>query len=153
MAKLGVTVLVIAPIGGVLGAGAKATIVKRTAATARSIEFDALLVAGGTSVTGDIKQTILLHEVFRQCKAIGAWGDGAAVLQAAGIDVSGPGVLVGAAVDKTFTGPLVLALGLHRVWERTDLVMPPRFRPQHRKQLGGKGAPGPSAKSGPRSAA
>jgi len=82
-----------------------------------------LLVAGGTSVIGDIKQTILLHEVFRQCKAIGAWGEGAAVLQAAGIDVSGPGVLVGAAVDKTFTGPLVLALGLHRVWERTDLVM------------------------------
>jgi len=122
MAKLGVTVLVIAPIGGVLGKGAKATIVKRTAATARSIEFDALLVAGGTSVTGDIKQTILLHEVFRQCKAIGAWGDGAAVLQAAGIDVSGPGVLVGAAADKTFTDPLVLALGLHRVWERTDLV-------------------------------
>ena len=115
MAKLGVTVLVIAPIGGVLGAGAKATIVKRTAATARSIEFDALLVAGGTSVTGDIKQTILLHEVFRQCKAIGAWGEGAAVLQAAGIDVSGPGVLVGAAVDKTFTDSLVLALGLHRV--------------------------------------
>jgi len=74
-------------------------------------------------VTGDIKQTILLHEVFRQCKAIVAWGDGAAVLQAAGIDVSGPDVLVGAAVDKTFTGPLVLALGLHRVWERTDLVM------------------------------
>ncbi len=72
MAKLGVTVLVIAPIGGVLGAGAKATIVKRTAATARSIEFDALLVPGGTSVTGDIKQTILLHKVFRQCKAIGA---------------------------------------------------------------------------------
>jgi len=94
-AKLGVTVLVIAPIGGVRGAGARATIVKRTAATARSIEFDALLVAGRTSVIGDIKQTILLHEVFRQCKAIGAWGDGAAVLQAAGIDVSGPGVLVG----------------------------------------------------------
>jgi hypothetical protein len=35
--------------------GCQATIVKRTAATARSIEFDALLVAGGTSVTGDIK--------------------------------------------------------------------------------------------------
>ena len=126
MAKLGVTVLVIAPIGGVLGAGAKATIVKRTAATARSIEFDALLVdallvPGGTSVTGDIKQTILLHKVFRQCKAIDAWGEGAAALQAAGIDVSGPGVLVGAAVDKTFTDPLVLALALHRVWERTDL--------------------------------
>ncbi len=93
MAKLGVTVLVIAAIGGVRGAGARATIVTRTTATAGSIEFDALLVPGGTA--GDIKQTILLHEVFRQCKAIGAWGEGAAVLQAAGIDVFAPGVLVG----------------------------------------------------------
>ena len=50
--------------------------VDRTLLTARSVEFDALVVAGGTTPTGDIKLTLLLQEAFRHCKALGAWGDG-----------------------------------------------------------------------------
>ena len=83
-AKLGATVLVIAPVGGVLSDGAHTQTVDRTLLTTRSVEFDALVVAGGTTPTGDIKLTLLLQEAFRHCKVLAAWGDGTAVLEAAG---------------------------------------------------------------------
>src|SRR6202522_3206247 len=50
-AKLGATALVIAPVGGVLGSGARKQTVDRTLLTTRSVEFDALVVAGGTAPT------------------------------------------------------------------------------------------------------
>ena len=50
-AALGVTALVIAPVGGLLKSGRRTVTVDRTLATARSIEFDALVVAGGTTPT------------------------------------------------------------------------------------------------------
>src|SRR6202000_3382378 len=52
-AWLGVTALVIAPFGGVLKAGRRRVTVDRTLLTARSIEFDALVVAGRTTATSD----------------------------------------------------------------------------------------------------
>ena len=121
-AALGVTALVIAPVGGVLKAGRRTVTVDRTLATARSIEFDALVVAGGTTPTGDIKVVVLLQEAFRHCKAIAAWGDGDAVLKSALISNKDSGVEV-AEVDKTFTANLAAALGLHRAWDRAAKVM------------------------------
>ena len=122
MGKLGATVLVLAAVGGTLKKARTTLMVDRTNVTARSIEFDAIVVAAGTTPTGDIKQTILLQEAYRHCKAFGAWGDGDAVLTGAGIDLDGPGVVVGASVDKAFTDTLVAAVGLHRAWDRADLV-------------------------------
>ena len=52
--------------------------VDRTLPTARSIEFDGAVVAGGTTPTGDIKLVVLLQEAFRHRQAIAAWGDGGA---------------------------------------------------------------------------
>jgi catalase len=121
--KLGATVLVIAPVGGVLGEGANAQVVERTRATARSIEFDTIVIAAGTAPSNDIKQVILLQEAYHHSKALGAWGDGAAGLEAAGIPAGGPGVLVGSTVGKPFIDELVAALGLHRVWDRAPAVM------------------------------
>jgi catalase len=120
---LGVTALVIAPVGGVLNAGRRKVAADRTLATARSIEFDALVVAGGTTPSRDIKLLVLLQEAFRHCKTLAAWGDGAAVLKAAGISVRDPGVEVSKSVDKAFTAQLAAALGLHRVWDRAPKVM------------------------------
>ena len=122
-AALGVTALVIAPVGGVLKAGRRTVTVDRTLATARSIEFDALVVAGGTTPTGDIKLVVLLQEAFRHCKAIAAWGDGGAVLKSARISSKDPGVEVAEEVDKAFTANLAAALGLHRAWDRAAKVM------------------------------
>ena len=53
-AALGVTALVVAPVGGVLKAGRRSVTVDRTLATTRSIEFDALVVAAGTAPVADI---------------------------------------------------------------------------------------------------
>ncbi len=122
-AALGVTALVIAPVGGVLKAGRRKITVDRTLATVRSIEFDALVVAGGTTPSHDIKLIVLLQEAFRHCKALAAWGDGAEVLKAARISVRDPGVEVSKSVDKPFTAQLAAALGLHRVWDRAPKVM------------------------------
>jgi catalase len=74
IAALGVTVPVVAPVGGVLKAGRRQVTVDRTLATTRSIEFDALAVAAGTTPTADIKLVVLLQEAFRHCKALAARG-------------------------------------------------------------------------------
>jgi catalase len=120
---LGVTALIVAPVGGVLKAGRRNVTVDRTFATARSIEFDAVVVAAGTAAAADIKLVVLLQEAFRHCKAIAAWGDGIAVLRAARIPVKGPGIEIADEVDKAFTANLTTALGLHRAWERAPKVM------------------------------
>ncbi len=91
LAKFGAEVLVIAPFGGTLTNGAEKLVVDRTLLTSRSIEFDALLVAGETKPTNEIKLVILLQEPYRHCKALGAWGNGSAVLEDAGIPFSGEG--------------------------------------------------------------
>jgi catalase len=122
-AKLGATALVIAPVGGVLGSGAGAETVDRTLLTTRSVEFDALVVAGGTTPADDIKLTVLLQEAFRHCKALGAWGSGAAILEAAGITAADPGVVTSDAAGKSFTDQLAAAVGLHRAWDRAPAVM------------------------------
>jgi catalase len=128
-AKLGATVLVIAPVGGVLSDGAHSQTVDRTLLTTRSVEFDALVVAGGTTPTGDIKLTLLLQEAFRHCKVLGAWGDGTAVLEAAGITVGGAGVVTGGKAAKSFTDQLTAAVGLHRAWDRAPEVMASAIAP------------------------
>ena len=121
--RLGATTLVLAAAGGTLKKGRTQLAVDRTNLTARSIEFDLVVVADGTTPTGDIKQTILLQEAYRHCKALAAWGDGHAVLTGAGIDISSPGVTVAKTGGKRFTGQLVVALGLHRAWDRAPQVM------------------------------
>ena len=123
MDKVGASVFVLAPVGGVLKRGRTALVVDRTNLTARSVEFDAIVVAGGTAATGDIKQTVLLQEAYRHCKALAAWAGGEDILTAAGIDLKAPGVSVGTGVDKTFTDTLTAAIGLHRAWDRADLIM------------------------------
>jgi catalase len=98
-------------------------IVERTLASTRSVEYDALVIADGTGGLKDIKLTVLLQEMFRHCKAIGAWGNGAQVLEAAGIDVSAPGILLHDTLTKQHISELLETIGLHRVWERAELVM------------------------------
>jgi catalase len=79
----GAVVRVVAPVGGVLKKNSTEEIVERTLPSTRSVEYDALVIADGTGGLKDIKLTVLLQEMFRHCKAIGAWGDGAQVLEAA----------------------------------------------------------------------
>jgi catalase len=119
----GAVLRVMAPAGGILKKGRAQQTVERTFLTTRSVEYDAVVVAGGIAELKDIKLTVLLQEVFRHCKVIGAWGDGARVLANAGIDTGAPGILLADEVAKPFTTELLENLGLHRVWERAETVM------------------------------
>jgi catalase len=119
----GAVLRVVAPIGGILKKGRAQQTVERTFLTTRSIEYDAVVIAGGIADLKDIKLTVLLQEMFRHCKVIGAWGDGEQVLTTAGIDTGAPGILLGDEVAKPFVTELLDNLGLHRAWERAETVM------------------------------
>ncbi|MEU8613912.1 catalase [Actinoplanes sp. NPDC048791] len=119
----GAFVRVIASHGGELVKGLRKEIIERTLLTTRSIEYDAILIAGGAGDLADVKLTVLLQEAFRHAKALGAWGDGVQALRTAGIDVEAPGILLSDGMTAAYRKQLVAALGLHRVWERTPQVM------------------------------
>ncbi|WP_432245019.1 catalase [Arthrobacter sp. G.S.26] len=131
----GIVPLVIAPTGGVLagddGAGVP---VQRTYLTARSTEFDAVIVAGAgkpapdatqgrdakagePAVAVDPRVALLLSEAFRHAKAIAAWGSGTEALAAAGVSADGPGIAVGEGPDAVIPAVLDL-LAAHRAWDR-----------------------------------
>jgi catalase len=128
-ARRGATVHVIAAAGGILGKGMRTQVVERTFLTVRSIEFDAFVVAGGTTPTNDIKLILLLQEAFRHCKAMGAWGDGAALLEQAGIGTDDAGIVIGETAVKAFNDALFAAVGLHRAWDRAPAVMASNIPP------------------------
>ncbi|MEV5595334.1 catalase [Streptomyces sp. NPDC052496] len=135
----GMVPLVIAPAGGQLGSGGGAITVQRTYVTARSVEFDAVLIAGtpgmgkdalgardakaaagpaGEQAAGtDPRVALLLAEAFRHGKAIGGWAGADAVLATAGVPTDAPGVVVGDSGPATLEQVTQL-LGSHRVWER-----------------------------------
>jgi catalase len=122
LAAEGALLRVIAPQGGKLVAGKNVEIVERTFATARSVEFDAVVVADGAPQDGDFRAVVLLQEAFRHLKAVGAWGDGVEVLADAGIQGDYPGVVTGKKANPRTAAALVGALGLHRAWDRAPLI-------------------------------
>ncbi|MEV8049536.1 catalase [Streptomyces bacillaris] len=133
----GMVPLVIAPAGGTIGPDDDPVTVQRTFTTARSIEFDALLIAGapapgadgygardakvddGAAVAVGIDPRILLlvAEAFRHGKAIGAWAAGLEILEAAGIGSDVPGVVTADDAAAALDG-LTDLLAHHRAWER-----------------------------------
>jgi catalase len=131
----GMVPLVIAPTGGFLDGDLT---VQRTFLTARSTEFDALLVAGAPArgadaadgrdakagdpfqVAGDVvdpRVTLMLSEAFRHAKAIGGWGEAEIVTTAAGIDAGAPGVVLNLDPEGVLKKVTEL-LAEHRVWDR-----------------------------------
>ncbi|MFE2757099.1 catalase [Actinosynnema sp. NPDC059335] len=127
----GMVPLVIAARGGVLEDG---LVAQRTFLTARSVEFDALLLAaapppgpdalphrdakaGAPSATVDPRVVLMVQECYRHAKAIGVWGNGEAALVEAGVAPGEPGVVVGQTPADVF-GEVATLLGTHRVWDR-----------------------------------
>ena len=129
--------LVVAPHGGKLPNGVD---VQRSFGATRSVEYDAVLLAGspvpapdavvardskaGESATSvlDPRVVLLLQECFRHAKALGAWGAGVQALELAGIAAGDAGVVTGEAPTEVFEAVHEL-LGAHRVWERFDTVL------------------------------
>jgi len=117
--EAGLVPLLIGPTGGMLPDG---TPLQRSFDTARSIEYDTVLLASGIGAhADDPRVSLLLTETFRQAKAIGAWGDGSSALSAAGVDASAPGVVTGENGPQVFTEVAGL-LAKHRVWEREAVI-------------------------------
>ncbi|GAA2967443.1 catalase CatB [Kitasatospora cinereorecta] len=133
----GMVPLVVAPAGGTLGGDEDPVAVQRTFTTARSVEFDAILLAGApapapdaygardakvddnaAAVTGvDPRLLLMVTEAYRHGKAIGVWGEGGSVLEAAGLPADSAGVVTSesaSSVLETVTG----LLGGHRAWDR-----------------------------------
>ncbi|RSM70051.1 catalase HPII [Actinoplanes sp. ATCC 53533] len=126
----GMVPLIVAPHGGTVGD----LTVQRTFATARSVEFDALLVGAapapapdagpardakagaGSPATVDPRVLLMVDEAWRHAKAIGAWGAGDAVLQRAGV-AGTPGVVTADSGPGAFDTVRQL-LATHRVWQR-----------------------------------
>jgi catalase len=123
-AAAGAKVLVISAVGGELRRGTRTEIVERTFATTRSIEYDAVVIAGGSEPVSDARVRTLLEEAYRHGKPIAAWGSGGDTLAEAGIPSDGPGVLIGSTMVKGFTGALFEAMGRHRVWDRIEPLVP-----------------------------
>lgn len=130
------TPLVIAPHGGALGDGDQQVVVQRSFATARSVEFDAVLLSTATAKAPDAvvsldakagapapddatdpRVGLLVSECYRHGKAIGAWGDGRDALAPVGVDPSSAGVVCG--TDPTdVLREVSQLLSSHRVWDR-----------------------------------
>ena len=133
----GMVPLVVAPIGGTLDEAGDPVTVQRTFATARSVEFDAIVLAGAPTPAGDAygardakadddvalalaidpRLVLMLNEAYRHGKAIGAWGGGAAALEAAGFPEGSAGVVFSEAPASVLPA-LTRLLGGHRAWGR-----------------------------------
>jgi catalase len=128
----GMVPLLIAPTGGPLDADDD-LVEQRTFLTARSVEFDALLLAtspppaadalpsrdakaGAPDGAVDPSVVLMVQECFRHAKAIGGWGTARAALEAAGC-ATATGVVLGDD-PTTVLGKVTKLLGSHRVWER-----------------------------------
>ena len=88
--------------------------ISRTYATGRSVEVDAVLLAGSPS---EASARTLVDETFRHLKPIGVLPQGNRILEAAGASPNREGIF--AAADASgLVDSLVSALGEHRVWNR-----------------------------------
>lgn len=110
----GVTALLVVPDGALPPQGTE-PVADHTLHTARSVEFDALVVADPPAVAGDARYARLLGEAHRHLKALGAWGAGAEEL----LTLVGDDVGVVTAADPAEAAAAVLdLLAEHRVWAR-----------------------------------
>lgn len=128
----GMVPLIVAPTGGPLDEDS-GLVAQRTFLTARSVEFDALILAGspppgpdavpardakagapGGAV--DTRVVLMVQECHRHSKAIGAWRGGRTGLEAAGA-AAGLGIVLDDDPAKVL-GTMTSLLTAHRVWER-----------------------------------
>ena len=125
--RAGAVVVVIAPHGGTIIGDEGPVPVTKSALTTQSVEYDALVVAGGdgaSTLAQDPYVALNLTEAYRHSKTIAAWGAGRQVLDAAGIAAASPGVITAGTPGRAFTMALVEAVGWHRHWDRAPIGPP-----------------------------
>ncbi|WP_243761186.1 catalase [Streptomyces sp. YIM 98790] len=137
----GMVPLVIAPT-----LGGDTVHAQRTFANARSIEFDALVLAGtpapGADALGardakagegaaagpvtDPRVMLLIDETYRHAKPLGGWGDVQRTWEVLNIAPDAPGVITSDDPAAVFDG-IVTRLRYHRVWDRFPAQAPATY--------------------------
>jgi catalase len=115
------TLVVIAPHGGTIEGSSGVIEVTKSVLTTQSVEYDALIIAGGEgaqAVGGDPYTAVNVGEAYRHHKTIAAWGEGCSVLDSLGIDEDAQGVITAKKVTAAFSAAVIEAIGWHRHWER-----------------------------------
>ncbi len=95
--------------------------VTKSALTTQSVEYDAVVVAGGAGahqLARDPYLAVNLGEAFRHYKTVGAWGDGVDVLGSCSVASDAPGVVTAPRTGRAFSNALIEAIGWHRHWDR-----------------------------------
>jgi catalase len=119
--RAGALVVVVAAHGGEVEGDGGAVPVTKAFLTTQSVEYDALVVAGGASaevLAVDPYLAVNLGEAFRHDKTVAAWGEGVGALEACGIATDAPGVVTAARAGRPFAASLIEAIGWHRHWDR-----------------------------------
>ncbi|WP_437964594.1 catalase [Sorangium sp. So ce260] len=131
-------------LGPILGDDGSAVEADRTLLTARSVMFDAVYVPGGRASVAALaasgEAVHFVNEAFKHCKAIGATGEGVALLSssliqgvaladtpAVGPLLSDKGVITlrDPAGLAPFAQELLRAIAQHRHWDREDIAQIP----------------------------
>ena len=118
--QAGAMVVVIAPHGGTITSADGPVEVTKSALTTQSVEYDALIVAGGTSTKTlgqDPYLAVNLGEAYRHHKTIAAWGAGQDILAACSIPADAPGVITADIPKRGFAAAVIEAVGWHRHWD------------------------------------
>jgi catalase len=106
--------LVFAPHGGTLGQDGVSLPISRTYETGRSVEIDAVLVAGSPA---GASARIIVDEAFRHLKPVGVLPAGAKLSAAAGVSAEADGVFTESNASS-IVDSLIAGLEEHRVWDR-----------------------------------
>jgi catalase len=118
LAAEGALLHVIAPRAGVVEG---AVVADRTVYNAKSVEFDAVIVAGGASapvLAADPTTGVFLQEAYRHHKTVAAWGEGVDVLATFSVPTDARGVVTSAEGGRDFAVEVAATMGWHRHWDR-----------------------------------
>ena len=96
-------------------------VVDRSFHTASSAEADAIVVASGAALATNPAVLTYVQSAYRHFKPIAAWGDGAELLQTAGVLSDAPGVSIADKASRAFTKMIFDDLSKHRHWERAGV--------------------------------
>jgi catalase len=109
--------------GAIVGGARKRDelVVDRSFHTASSAEADGIVVAADAALADNPAVITYVQSAYRHFKPLAAWGDGDALLHAAGIAADAPGVVLSARANRGFADAIIADLSMHRHWERAGV--------------------------------